>query len=58
MVEAGLRAVYPDTSGVDLLLGECLLETVKQFWEQFCTDSTSKRQIIVCAMASRISTFN
>lgn len=58
MVEAGLRAVYPDTSGVDLLLGECLLETVKQFWEQFCTDSASKRQIIVCAMASRISTFN
>jgi hypothetical protein len=58
MVEAGLRAVYPDTSGVDLLLGECLLETVKLFYEKVYTDSMLKRQIIVYAMASRIPTFN
>jgi hypothetical protein len=40
LAEAGLRAVYPDTSGIDLLLGKfslemCCRNTANLFWEHF-----------------------
>jgi len=61
LAEAGLRAVYPDTSSVNLLLHKFSLEmcsgnTRKQFWEQVHEFHVAKAKIELSAMVSRIST--
>ena len=63
LAEAGLRAVYPDTSSVDLLLVKfslemCCRNTANLFWEQFAAILCSNSNVNLCAMESRISTFN
>ena len=61
LAEAGLRAVYPDRSSVDLLLRKFSLEmcsrnTQKQFWEQLHELHVAQVEIEFRAMVSRIST--